>query len=146
MMDDESWAEYPHEQILEAAVRHLLSTSALDRICDEAGFPVLIHGTGEPVTVAAARTYRDADVSTLDRGVWLELSDGSRYALTITCSGRPDREVTLRPPEPQQPRQRASSVQCPRRRASRPAVGPCGCECGRGGFCGGCGHAGCGRR
>jgi hypothetical protein len=25
-------------------------------------------------------------------------------------------------------------------------VGPCPCECNRGGFCGGCGHAGCGRR
>lgn len=25
-------------------------------------------------------------------------------------------------------------------------AGPCGCECTSGGFCGGCGHAGCGRR
>jgi hypothetical protein len=25
-------------------------------------------------------------------------------------------------------------------------VAPCLCECTRGGFCGGCGHAGCGRR
>lgn len=25
-------------------------------------------------------------------------------------------------------------------------VGPCSCECNRGGFCGGCGHAGCGGR
>lgn len=24
--------------------------------------------------------------------------------------------------------------------------GPCPCECNRGGFCGGCGHAGCGGR
>jgi hypothetical protein len=24
--------------------------------------------------------------------------------------------------------------------------GPCTCECSRGGFCGGCGHAGCGGR
>jgi hypothetical protein len=30
-------------------------------------------------------------------------------------------------------------------RASR-KVSPCGCACCRGGFCGGCGHAGCGRR
>lgn len=28
---------------------------------------------------------------------------------------------------------------------SRP-VGPCPCECNSGGFCGGCGHAGCGGR
>jgi len=27
----------------------------------------------------------------------------------------------------------------------RPAP-PCPCECNRGGFCGGCGHAGCGGR
>lgn len=25
-------------------------------------------------------------------------------------------------------------------------IGPCGCECSHGGFCGGCGHAGCGGR
>ncbi len=25
-------------------------------------------------------------------------------------------------------------------------VGPCPCECNSGGFCGGCGHAGCGGR
>ncbi|WP_330317986.1 hypothetical protein [Streptomyces platensis] len=25
-------------------------------------------------------------------------------------------------------------------------VGPCACECNGGGFCGGCGHAGCGGR
>lgn len=29
---------------------------------------------------------------------------------------------------------------------TRSAVGPCPCECNSGGFCGGCGHAGCGRR
>lgn len=30
--------------------------------------------------------------------------------------------------------------------SQRPKVAGCGCECNRGGFCGGCGHAGCGRR
>jgi hypothetical protein len=25
-------------------------------------------------------------------------------------------------------------------------IPPCPCECNSGGFCGGCGHAGCGRR
>lgn len=30
--------------------------------------------------------------------------------------------------------------------SSRPAAGPCPCACNRGGFCGGCGHAGCGGR
>lgn len=27
-----------------------------------------------------------------------------------------------------------------------PVAGPCPCDCNRGGFCGGCGHAGCGGR
>lgn len=27
-----------------------------------------------------------------------------------------------------------------------PTTGPCPCECNSGGFCGGCGHAGCGGR
>lgn len=31
-------------------------------------------------------------------------------------------------------------------RPSPPAVGPCPCACNSGGFCGGCGHAGCGGR
>ncbi|MEN8652359.1 hypothetical protein ABCR94_17575 [Streptomyces sp. 21So2-11] len=30
--------------------------------------------------------------------------------------------------------------------AARRAAGSCGCACTAGGFCGGCGHAGCGRR
>ncbi len=30
--------------------------------------------------------------------------------------------------------------------ARRGRAGPCPCECNRGEFCGGCGHAGCGRR
>lgn len=30
--------------------------------------------------------------------------------------------------------------------SSRPAAGPCPCACNSGGFCGGCGHAGCGAR
>ena len=30
--------------------------------------------------------------------------------------------------------------------SSRPATGPCPCACNSGGFCGGCGHAGCGAR
>lgn len=34
-----------------------------------------------------------------------------------------------------------------RRRVNPPRpVGPCPCECNHGGFCGGCGHAGCGGR
>ncbi|MFI5808607.1 hypothetical protein [Streptomyces sp. NPDC051561] len=34
----------------------------------------------------------------------------------------------------------------PARTTGRRAAGSCGCACTTGGFCGGCGHAGCGRR
>jgi hypothetical protein len=34
----------------------------------------------------------------------------------------------------------------PRRATMTARTGPCPCECNRGGFCGGCGHAGCGGR
>ncbi|MGW3606487.1 hypothetical protein [Micromonospora sp. NPDC005161] len=49
-----------------------------------------------PVTIPSARVYRDAGVLTLDRGVWLELSDGSVFGLTVQISRRPRGDVTVR--------------------------------------------------
>jgi hypothetical protein len=43
----------------------------------------------------------------------------------------------------------ASSLPPPpsqRHRGGATGAGPCPCDCNRGGFCGGCGHAGCGGR
>ena len=143
--DRDEWAECAHEEILQAAVRHLLTTDDLDQICADADLPALLDATGQPVTITAANSYRDAGVLTLDRGVWLELSDGSRFGLTVTVSRRPTGEVTLRPPGTPHRPGRTRSVPRPRP-AARRAAGPCGCACTSGGFCGGCGHAGCGRR
>lgn len=42
-------------------------------------------------------------------------------------------------------RNRAERAWAARERRAR-QIGPCPCECNRGGFCGGCGHAGCGGR
>jgi hypothetical protein len=98
MPDDltDEFGEYAHEDILQALVLSLLTSADLDELCDDADLPQLTHDDGLPVTITSARTYRDAGVLTLDRGVWLELSDGSVYGLTIVISRRPRSEVTLR--------------------------------------------------
>lgn len=93
---DDEFDEYAHEDILQALVRHLLTSDELDQLCDDADLPQLTHSDGQPVTITSARTYRDAGVLTLDRGVWLELSDGSVFGLTVQISRRPAGEVTLR--------------------------------------------------
>jgi hypothetical protein len=65
----------------------------------------------------------------------------ARLRLLETAAYRtnPDRPTT--PATPTMPRQRTAEG-TPRSRR----VGPCPCPCNSGGFCGGCGHAGCGRR
>ncbi|MFC0030148.1 hypothetical protein ACFFMM_11520 [Micromonospora chaiyaphumensis] len=98
MFDDpaDEFGEYAHEEILQGLVRSLLTSADLDQLCDEADLPQLTHDDGTPVTVTSARVYRDAGVMTLDRGVWLELSDGSVFGLTVSIARRPRDEVTLR--------------------------------------------------
>ncbi|MBM0255763.1 hypothetical protein [Micromonospora sp. 4G55] len=98
MLDDrdDEFGEYAHEEILQALVRHLLTSADLDQLCDDADLPQLTHDDGAPVTITSARVYRDAGVLTLDRGVWIELSDGSVFGLTVQISRRPRSEVTLR--------------------------------------------------
>src|SRR6266545_2226710 len=98
-MDIDQFGDHAHEEILQAAIRHLLTTDDLDQICAQAGIPALLDHTGQPVTITTAHSYRDAGVLTLDRGVRLELSDGSRFGLTLTVSARPEVEVTVGPPE-----------------------------------------------
>ncbi|MDZ5447261.1 hypothetical protein U2F26_31905 [Micromonospora sp. 4G57] len=93
---DDEFGAYAHEEILQAVVRHLLTTADLDQLCDDADLPQLTHDDGTPVTIDSARVYRDAQVMTLDRGVWLELSDGSVFGLTVHIGRRPRGEVTLR--------------------------------------------------
>jgi hypothetical protein len=104
-MDDEL-AEYGHEEILQAVLIHLFTGDAaeLEDLCAEAGLPVLIDADGSSVYVSDARTYRDAQVLTLDRGVLIELSDGSQFGLTLSISRRPRGNVTTRPAHPDVPR------------------------------------------
>lgn len=92
-MDDPD--DLGHEELLEALVTHLLDSEPLEQLCTDADLPVLVDRDGQPITLTA-RTYRDAGVLTLDRGIWLELSDGSVFGLTVTVSRRPAIEVTLR--------------------------------------------------
>jgi len=51
-----------------------------------------------------------------------------------------------RPAKPATYEQRVEEVRAENRWLNTRTTGPCPCECNRGGFCGGCGHAGCGRR
>ncbi|MEU9743431.1 hypothetical protein AB0E12_30040 [Micromonospora chersina] len=97
MPDDltDEFGEYAHEELLQALVLSLLTSADLDELCDDADLPQLTHD-GLPVTITSARTYRDAGVLTLDRGVWLELSDGSVFGLTVQISRRPRSEIALR--------------------------------------------------
>jgi hypothetical protein len=93
---EDEFGEYTHEEILQALVRHLLTSDDLDQLCEDAELPQLTHDDATPVVITSARVYRDAGVLTLDRGVWLELSDGSVFGLTVQISRRPRGEVTLR--------------------------------------------------
>ncbi len=96
--DDRDPPEYSHESILEAVVRALLSSDDLDELCRDAGTAVLVDRDDEPVTVTSALTYADAGVLTLDNGVYVELSDGSRFGLTIAVSARGHGDTRVRPP------------------------------------------------
>ncbi len=87
-----------HETILQAVIRALLTSADLDELSRDADTAVLIHHDGEPVTITSALTYADAGVLTLDKGVYLELSDGSRLGLTIGVSSRGHGHTTVRPP------------------------------------------------
>ena len=90
--------EHDHETILQAVIRTLLTGDDLDELSRDAGTALLIDHDGEPVTITSALTYADADVLTLDKGVYLELSDGSRFGLTISVPSRGHGDVTVRPP------------------------------------------------
>ena len=87
-----------HETVLQAVLRSVLTSDDLDRLCEDAGTAVLLDAHGHPLEVRSAHTYADAGVLTLDRGVLLELSDGSRFGLTISVASRGHGDTTVRPP------------------------------------------------
>jgi hypothetical protein len=90
-MDDELPEEFGHEQMLQQVLLHLLTDEAgeLEELCETAGIPVLSDAAGAPVYLRSVRSYEDAGIMTLDKGVWIELSDGSQFGYTITVGRRP---------------------------------------------------------
>ncbi|MFI1584751.1 hypothetical protein [Embleya sp. NPDC020630] len=56
------------------------------------------------------------------------------------------RAATTAPAPANTPAPGAALEPPPPRRRKEPRTGPCLCPCNHGGFCGGCGHAGCGSR
>ena len=97
--DDGDEPDYDHETILEAVVRTLLISDDLDELSRGAGAGVLIDRDGGPVLITSADTYAAAGVMTLDKGVYLHLSDGSCFALTIGVNSRGHGDTTVRPPD-----------------------------------------------
>ncbi len=96
--DQDDEPEHDHETILQQVLVSLLTSDDLDELSRDADTAVLIDRDGEPVVVTSASTYGDAGVLTLDKGVYLELSDGSRFGLTISVTSRGHGDTTVRPP------------------------------------------------
>ena len=96
-------AEHAHEEALQAALLDMFTGDYADLtdFCHDAGLPAPHRADEQPVVIDAAHSYRDAGVLTTDRGVVLDLSDGSQFQLTITMSSRP-RPVPA-PPNRRQP-------------------------------------------
>ncbi|MET7403434.1 hypothetical protein ABZS66_59175 [Dactylosporangium sp. NPDC005572] len=94
-LDRDADDDLGHEELLESLVTDLLASDTLEQLCTDADLPILVASGGDPVTLTA-RTYRDAGVLTMNCGIYLELSDGSAFGLTVTVSRRPSTEVTLR--------------------------------------------------
>jgi hypothetical protein len=88
------------ENLIPALVKRLLTGASLAELCDDTGLPVLVDEHDQPVDTTACHTYRQAGVMTLDTGVWLELSDGSAFGLTLTVSRRPHTDTALRATAP----------------------------------------------
>lgn len=85
--DDED--EYLHERTLQQVLLHLLQSKDLEAVCEDAGVTALTDECGQPVCLTSVRSYEDAGILTLDKGVWIELSDGSAFGFTITVGQRP---------------------------------------------------------
>jgi hypothetical protein len=105
-LDDDQFNDdgFDHEHLLEQLVLGLLRQADLEDLCEQAELPVHLDAAGGPVTLTGVRSYRDAGVLTLDRGVWLEFSDGAVYGLTVSVSHRPAQPGTARPPRRLHPR------------------------------------------
>jgi hypothetical protein len=83
--------EPTHEGTIEAALLAALNpeTADLTQSSADAGMTPLRDHNDAEVTVRAARSYRDAMVLTWNRGIELDLSDGSQFQITIVRSANP---------------------------------------------------------
>lgn len=83
--------EPTHEDTIEAALLAALNpdTADLTQSSADAGMTPLRDHNDAEVTVRAARSYRDAMVLTWNRGIELQLSDGSQFQITIVRSADP---------------------------------------------------------
>jgi hypothetical protein len=90
-MNDEPADEFGHEETLQQVLLHLLTTEAddLEELCEAAAIPTLTDTGGVPVYLTSVRSYEDAGIMTFDKGVWIELSDGSQFGYTVTVGRRP---------------------------------------------------------
>lgn len=125
--DDADEPEFDHETVLQAVIRYLLTSDDLYALSCDAGAAALVDGDGDPIYVRSAETYADAGVLTLDRGVYLELSDGSRFGVTLSVSARGRHDTTASPPAAQQqqrvPRPAPGETRAPQPSRS-PTTGP----------------------
>ena len=97
-ISDDDEPDYHHETIFEQVIRALLTSDDLEELSADADTATLIDRDGQPVLITSALTYTDAGVLTYDKGVYLELSDGSRFGLTISLASRGHGGTTVRPP------------------------------------------------
>jgi hypothetical protein len=83
--------QYLHEEALQAALLDMFTGDHADLtdFCADAGLPAPHSPDEQPVVIDEAHSYRDAGLLSTDRGVVLDLSDGSQFQLTITMSRRP---------------------------------------------------------
>jgi hypothetical protein len=85
--------EPTHENTIEAALLAALNpaTADLAQSNTDVGLAPLRDYDDAEVTVRSARNYRDAMVLTWDRGIEVDLSDGSQFRITIVRSANPRR-------------------------------------------------------
>jgi hypothetical protein len=80
-----------HENVLQQVLLHLLQAEAgdLEELCEDAGVPVLRDQHGQPVYLTSVHSYADAGIMTLDKGVWITMSDGAEFGFTVSIGHRP---------------------------------------------------------
>lgn len=117
-----------HVSQTELPLEQPISESVLARLAAEAAWYIILAATGHPpigLTAAALPQHLTA----LDTRLLADRIRLVRTAALLTEGHRVplDRGIPIAPQR-------------------RRAAGPCPCTCSSGGFCGGCGHAGCGGR